>query len=205
MINLKNRNIFLTGATGGIGKEICYEFDREGCNVFATSTKRHDLRKLDEIYKAAIDAKQRLGHIDILINCAGIFEGDFEDIFSVNVKAPYVFIRQFQDEMMKRKWGRIVNIGSTSAYMGVSGSALYCASKHALLGLSRSFYKELKDYNVRVFCLSPGSVQTRMGKKINGDWNTFIDPKELAQYIIHILKYDSELITEEVTINRFRK
>ncbi len=205
MISLKNRNVFLTGATGGIGSEILKELTAEGCNIFPTSSFLYDLRKLDEIYKAAIDAKKELGYIDILINCAGVFEGDFSDIFSVNVKAPYVFIRQFEDEMKKRKWGRIVNIGSTSAHMGVAGSALYCASKHALLGLSRSFYKELNPYNIRVFCISPGTVKTKMGKMIKGDWNTFIDPKELAQYIVYILKFDSELITEEVTINRFRK
>lgn len=205
MINLKHRNVFLSGGSGGIGSAIYDKLLEEKCNVFTFNSKQYDLRKLDEIYKAAFDAKIQLGHIDILINCAGIFDGDFDEIFSVNVKAPWVFIRQFQEEMMTRKWGRIVNIGSTSAYMGVPGTALYCASKHALLGLSRSFFKELKDYNVRVFCISPGSVKTEMGKKINGDWNTFIDPKELAEYIVHILKYDNELITEEVTINRFRK
>ncbi len=223
MISLKGKNVFLTGATGGLGKEIAKILTEEKCNLFLTATnqkrldkfakelgknvkaKRGDLREIEDICGLITCAKKTFGNIDILINCAAVFKAKFNAIFTINVEAPYLFIRGFSKDMKKNKWGRIVNIGSTSAYMGVVGSALYCATKHALLGLSRSFYKELNPYDIRVFCLSPGSIQTNMGKSIKGDWNTFLEPKEVAEYIVNTMKYDKQLITEEVTINRFNK
>jgi len=205
MINLKGKNVFLTGATGGIGSEFLKQLTFEKCNIFPTYTFLHDFRNENHIYEAVMDCKKEFDHIDILINCAGIFTGNFNDMFNINVKAPYIFMEEFKKDMIERKWGRIVNICSSSAYKGVADTPLYCASKHALLGLSRSFYEDLKKHNIRVFSVSPGTVQTKMGRLIKGDWNTFINPKELVKYIINIIKYDNELIIEEIKINRFRR
>ncbi len=80
--------------------------------------------------------------------------------------------------MVKNKWGRIVNVGSSSAYSGFRETSIYCASKHAILGLSRAIYNELKDYNVRTFCISPGSIKTEMGKQVkNQKFDTFYPTK----------------------------
>ena len=73
-----------------------------------------------------------------------------------------------------------------------------------MLGISRSLYDELKDYNIKTFCFSPGSVKTRMGKKVkNQDFSTFIEPEELSKYITLTISFDSDMITEEIKINRF--
>tara|TARA_R110001592_G_scaffold192981_1_gene440064 strand:- start:464 stop:685 length:222 start_codon:yes stop_codon:yes gene_type:complete len=71
--------------------------------------------------------------------------------------------------------------------------------------MSRSFYDELKDHNIKTFCFSPGSVKTEMGKKVkNQDFSTFIDPEELAEYIVFTISFDSDMISEELRINRFK-
>ena len=96
-----------------------------------------------------------------------------------------------------------MNVASSSAYNGSADTGLYCASKHALLGLSRSLYQELKPYGIRTYTVSPGSILTDMGATdTRQDFSTFLDPKEVAEYILFIVSYHNELIAEEVRLNR---
>lgn len=228
---LKNRNCFLTGATGGIGMKIAEQMVARGCNVFLTSSDEQglktmkeaiegvevfyeagDLNKMEDMQRIIHKAKEKFGHIDILINCAGVFPvkflaasslEDFDNCFNVNVRAPFLFCKAFCDEMVRNKWGRIVNIGSSSAYSGFKETSIYCASKHALLGFSRALQAELKEHNVRTFCISPGSVKTEMGKLVkNQVFDTFIDPKEIAEYIVFIISFDKEMVSDEIRLNR---
>ena len=159
------------------------------------------------------NVRDTIKSVDVLVNCAGVFivksisessVEDFERCFNVNVKAPFFLSKVFSKDMIKKKWGRIINIGSSSSYNGYRGTSLYCSSKHALLGLSRSLYDELKDYNIKTFCFSPGSVKTKMGKKVkNQDFSTFIEPEELSRYVVLTISFDSDMISEELRINRF--
>lgn len=228
---LRNKNCFLTGATGGIGICIAKKMTENGCNLFLTSHNAEelkkikeelknvkvayepgDLNKVEDIERIIDKAKREFGTIDILINCAGIFQvkslldsklEDFESCFNVNVKAPFLLCKAFYPSMIKNKWGRIVNIGSSSAYGGTKNTAIYCASKHAILGLSRALYPELKESGVRVFCVSPASVKTEMGKKVTWqDYNTFIDPEDIAEYISFIISFDGDMVVDEVRLNR---
>jgi short-subunit dehydrogenase len=235
--SLKNRNVFLTGASGGIGEKLALQFASAGCNLFLTGRNNKrlevlvekilqinnnisvnhrsgDLESLDDVNSLISSARHALGSVDILVNCAGsfvvkpIFESsleDFENCFNVNVRAPFLFSKEFAKSMLMGGWGRIINIGSSSSYSGFGDTSLYCASKHALLGLSRSLYDELKEHNIKTFCFSPGSVKTEMGKKVkNQDFSTFIDPVELAEYIVFTISFDSDMISEELRINRFK-
>ena len=237
LASLKGKNVFLTGATGGIGRELAFQFARSGCNLFLTGRERErlsdladsilaednqvtvsfqagDLENSQDVLSRVDRAIHSLGGIAILVHCAGsfivksLFESsldDFDKSFNVNVRAPFVFSREFAKSMSKAGWGRIINIGSSSSYSGFSNTSLYCSSKHALLGMSRAFYDELKDHNIKTFCFSPGSVKTEMGKKVkNQDFSTFIDPVELAEYIVFTISFDSDMISEELRINRFK-
>jgi len=230
---LKDRNVFITGATGGLGAHIAVELSQQGCNIYLTGREPNklktikdvvnlgrgraydgvgDLRSLEDVDFLINDAKDKLGSVDILVNCAGVFTvkplskssiEDFEDCFNVNVKAPFLFSKEFIKDMSKNKWGRIVNIGSSSAYSGFKNTSVYCSSKHALLGLSRALYDEYREDNVRTFCFSPGSIKTEMGKKVkNQDFSTFIDPREIAKYIAFTIGFDGEMVSEEIRLNR---
>ena len=232
--SLRSKNVLLTGASGGIGESLALEFAKAGCNLFLTGRDSDKLKilknkvaKMDssiDVFSAFCDLEKDLESlvlevrdtiktIDILVNCAGVFvvkpmrdtsTEDFDACFNVNVKAPYFLSKVFSSDMVERKWGRIVNIGSSSSYNGFKETSLYCSSKHALLGLSRSIYDELKEHNIKTFCFSPGSVKTEMGKRVkNQDYSTFIDPIELSKYIVLTISFDSDMIAEELRINRF--
>ena len=150
--------------------------------------------------------------ISILVNCAGVFPtgeinetslDEFDRCFNINLKAIYIISNELFPYMAKRNWGRIINIGSSSSYFGFKGTAIYCSSKHALLGLSRSMHLEWKEYGIRVHIISPGSVKTKMGRKVKGqDFKTFIHPDEIAQSVIEIISYDGNMIIDEVRLNR---
>ena len=91
---------------------------------------------------------------------------DFDKCFDINIKSAFILCKEFSQEMVSKKWGRIVNIGSSGAYNGRKKTIIYRATKHALLGLSRSLHNELKEYNVRTYCVSPGPIKTSMGEEI---------------------------------------
>lgn len=233
---LEHKNCFITGATGGLGRCIAMQMAKESCNLFLTSKTVPKLRalkqellsignqnisicfgsgdfsRIEDIERIIRRAKGKFEHIDILINCSGVFPvkslfqskvKDFDTCFNINVRAPFMFSRAFSPEMVRNRWGRIVNIGSSSAYKGSKETTIYCASKHALLGLSRSLHDELKKENVRTFCVSPGSIKTAMGKKVkNQSYDSFIDPHEIAEFIAFLISFDGEMVSEEILLNR---
>ena len=112
--------------------------------------------------------------------------------------------------MIKNRWGRIVNIASSGAYNGLRNTAIYRSSKHALLGLSRSLHNELKEFNVRTFCISPGPIKTDMGKDIikkenpNENYETFMKPNEIAEFITFAISFDNNLISPEIRLGRIK-
>ena len=232
MIKLKNKMVFITGATGGIGTSLSSEFAGHGCSLLLSGRNSTKLKnmcdKLIEEYNiqaeyivADLSKQSDLDRIiaqyskkvDVLINNAGIFSNnkgsettnvEFDDCIAVNVRAPFILSREFGIQMKKKGFGRIVNIGSSLAYYGSGKSTAYCITKHALLGLSRSFFQEFRNTGVRVYNVSPGSTHTSMVKEEvqKQNYKTFLKPDEIAQYISYIISYNNELITEEIRLNR---
>ena len=102
-----------------------------------------------------------------------------------------------------RRAGRIVNIASSSAYAGFANTAAYCASKHGLLGFSRALDDELRGRGVRVIAVSPGSIKTPMGRKVRGQtYETFMDPREVADVIGDVASLDGSIVISEVRLGR---
>ena len=233
---LQGKNCLITGSTGGLGKEIAREFAKNGCNLFLPGRsieklnslkdeleknqikidfQQADLSDTDEIQKLFEKVKSTFSSIDILVNCAGVFPvkllsdstiDDFEKCFSVNVKAAFLLCKEFSQGMISKKWGRIVNIASSGAYNGRGKTVIYRASKHALLGLSRSLHSELREHNVRIFCVSPGSIKTPMGKSVIGQsYETFLNPTEIAELIVHLISFDNEMVSHEIQLNRMNQ
>ena len=239
---LKNKNCLITGSTGGLGREIVIELAKKGCNLFLVGTNRKkletlksklennnnniiikyqilDLRNDDEINLLVKKIRQEFLHIDILVNCAGIFPvneinnstiEEYDSCMSLNVRAPFILSKEFSKDMIKNGWGRIVNIASSGAYNGLKNTLIYRSSKHALLGMSRSLYNELKEHNVRIFCVSPGPIKTDMGKDIiqkenpNENYESFMNPKEVAEFITFVINFDNNLVSPEIRLGRIK-
>ena len=239
---LEKKNCLITGATGGLGKQIAIELAKKNCNLFLTARQNKKIEKLnDELEKTnknnLIKYKQcnlqeteelndliqkirdEFSSIDILVNCAGIFPvspisqstlEQYDSCMNLNVRVPFVLSKEFSKDMIKNRWGRIVNIASSGAYNGLKNTAIYRSSKHALLGLSRSLHNELKEFNVRTFCISPGPIKTDMGKDIvkkenpNENYDTFMNPNEIAEFITFAISFDNNLISSEVRLGRIK-
>lgn len=222
--------ILVTGGTSGIGLEVVKLFSKKGNKVYVfgrDSTKiddlklqnvyfyKVDLRNLNDVEKSCKDilSKEDAG-VDIIVNSAGIFllksceeltVQDYSEIFDVNVRAPIFITKFFIKQMKKKSKGKIFNIGSSSSYNGGRLTSLYCASKHALLGYSKSISDELKNCGIRVCNLSPSSTKTKMGKMplaSNQLYETFIDPKEVAETLYFISRFEGNMEIKELLLNR---
>ena len=149
------KNVLITGATGGIGKSLVSKFNKNGFNVCATGTNTEKLSELDrkygknikcircdlsnenEIKELITQAKEYFGNINILINNAGIAkdnifirmsEGEWDDVIKVNLSANFKLTKLVIKDMVKSKWGRVVNISSDAAKIGNPGQANYVAT-----------------------------------------------------------------------------
>ena len=192
MISFKNKNILITGATGGIGNELVKKFITLGANVFATGTKSE---KLDMIKKKYPEARVKkfdiseharieefidnvvleLGGLDVLINNAGITmdnlsirmkDEEWTKVINVNLNSTFLLSKHSIRKMLKNKFGRIVNITSVVGHTGNLGQSNYAASKAGIIGMSKSLAVEYAKKNITVNCVSPGFITSEMTMNI---------------------------------------
>jgi|ETNmetMinimDraft_12_1059888.scaffolds.fasta_scaffold104391_1 short-subunit dehydrogenase len=209
-------NLFLTGRNSKRLENLKKKIEKEDTDLKVRICIA-DLSKRSEIKKVIKKVRSSFSNIDILVNSAGIFPvkllketemEDFDMCFNVNIITPFLLTQEFSKEMKNNRWGRIINIGSSGAYSGRARGSIYRSTKHALLGLSKAITKELRDYHVRVFCISPGPTKTKMGKSIlkkdspNENFNTFIEPDDIAKFTVHLISFDTELFIQEIRLGR---
>ena len=189
-MKLQNKIAVITGAGKGIGKATAELFIKEGAKVILTSRNISDLEQIvsdnesdkdnitiiagdiskeDTIQKVIDETISKYGRIDILVNNAGfsVFDNmvdskteDFDAIFNTNIRALYLITKGFLPHMIKEQSGTIINIASVAGKQGFATGSIYCASKHAVMGLSRALMLEVRQYNIRVCAICPGSVAT---------------------------------------------
>lgn len=189
-MKLLNKIAVITGAGKGIGRAAAELFLQQGAKVVLTSRnlseledisdsfkdKKNnfriiagDISKEDTIAKVIDETIGSFGKIDILVNNAGfsVFDNmvdsktaDFDAIFGTNIRALYLITKGFLPHMIKESSGTIINISSIAGKQGFATGTIYCASKHAVMGLSRALLLEVRKYNIRVVALCPGSVAT---------------------------------------------
>jgi len=189
-MKLQSKIAVITGAGKGIGKATAELFIDEGAKVVLTSrnvanleqiinyneSKKDnitiiagDISKEDTIGKVIDETISKYGRIDILVNNAGfsVFDNlvdskteDFDAIFNTNIRALYLITKGFLPSMIKEQSGTIINIASVAGKQGFATGSIYCASKHAVMGLSRALMLEVRQYNIRVCAICPGSVAT---------------------------------------------
>ena len=232
MFDLEGKKALITGASGGIGKEIAkvlIEHNAEVCisgrnheelNALKNSLgkKCHvvtcDLSKKDEIIELVKKADEFMGYIDILVNNAGITkdniflrmsENEWEDVLNVNLNSTFNILKLITKGMVKRKYGRIINISSVVGVTGGAGQVNYSASKAGLIGLTKSLSQEIATRNITVNCIAPGFIETPMTEKLDDKrkdailnsipMNRIGKPKDLSSAIIFLASKESSYIT----------
>ena len=192
MISFKNKNILITGATGGIGNELIKKFFSLGANIVATGTKSEKLDIIKKKYtsikilKFNISEHSRieefidnivleLGGLDILINNAGINadnlsirmkDEEWKKVIDINLTSTFLLCKYSIKKMLKNKFGRIVNITSIVGHTGNIGQSNYAASKAGIIGMSKSLAIEYAKKNITVNCVSPGFIISDMTMNI---------------------------------------
>lgn len=194
MFDLSGRKALVTGASGGIGEEIARILHAQGAIVGLHGTRVEKLETLAnelgervhifpanlsdraEVKALGEKAEADLGGVDILVNNAGITkdglfvrmsDADWDSVIEVNLTAVFRLTRELTHPMMRRRYGRIINITSVVGVTGNPGQANYCASKAGMIGFSKSLAQEIATRNVTVNCVAPGFIESAMTDKLN--------------------------------------
>lgn len=193
MIDLTGNIALITGATGGIGGGIAKMLYDAGATVALSGTRTEVLETIaaelgDRAHvfpcnlgdPNSVDAlipavEEKLGKVDILVNNAGITkdglilrmkDDDWQSVVDVNLGAPFRLSRAVIRGMMKRRYGRIINITSIVGVTGNPGQANYCATKAGIIGLSKSLAQEVASRNITVNCVAPGFITSAMTESL---------------------------------------
>ena len=192
MIDFKNKNILITGASGGIGNALVKKFVSLGGNVLGAGTKsekldlikkkypsikvkRFDMSEHSRIEEFIDNVTLELGGLDILVNNAGtnldnlslrMKDEEWKKVIDINLTATFLLSKYAIKKMLKNKFGRIVNITSVVAHTGNVGQSNYAASKAGIIGMSKSLAIEYAKKNITINCVSPGFIVSDMTMNI---------------------------------------
>ena len=195
-MNLKNKKILITGASGGIGKCLVEKFNNLGSKIIATGTNEEKLSDLKKNFPNIDIEKFRLNEhekiesfiekidktfngLEILVNNAGITldnlsirlsEENWNKVVDVNLTSTFLMCKFAIKKMLKQKKGKIINITSIVGHTGNIGQANYAASKAGIVAFSKSLALEYARKNININCVSPGFIKTEMTGKINEEF-----------------------------------
>jgi 3-oxoacyl-[acyl-carrier protein] reductase len=194
MISLKNKNIIVTGASGGIGNSIVEKLNENGANVLATGTRIEKLEELKEkfknikILKFDVSEHEKIegfinsateelgGSLDCIVNNAGITKDnltirmsleEWTKVIDINLTATFLMSKYSIKKMLRNKSGKIINITSVVGHTGNVGQANYTASKAGIVAMSKSLAIEYAKKNININCISPGFISTAMTDQID--------------------------------------
>ena len=194
MSNLENKNIIVTGASGGIGNSIIKKLNESGANILASGTRiekleeikknfenikilKFDISQSDKIEEFIENATNELGgSLDGIVNNAGITQDnlairmsldDWQKVININLTSTFLMSKFAIKKMLKNKSGKVVNITSVVGHTGNLGQANYTASKAGIVAMSKSLAIEYAKKNININCISPGFIKTAMTDKID--------------------------------------
>ena len=204
MSNLENKNIIVTGASGGIGNAIIKKLNEGGANILASGTRIEKLEELKKKYekikilKFDISQSEKIeefienatkelgGSLDGIINNAGITQDnlairmsleEWQKVININLTSTFLLSKFAIKKMLKNKSGKIVNITSVVGHTGNLGQANYTASKAGIVAMSKSLAIEYAKKNININCISPGFIKTTMTDKIDEKFKEVIISK----------------------------
>jgi 3-oxoacyl-[acyl-carrier protein] reductase len=194
MNDLKDKNIIVTGASGGIGNSIVKKLNDSGANILASGTKvekledlkskfkniktlKFDISQIDKIEEFVDKATNEIGgNLDCIINNAGITQDnlairmsleEWKKVIDINLTSTFLLSKFSIKKMLKNKSGKIINITSIVGHTGNVGQANYTASKAGIIAMSKSLSIEYAKKNININCISPGFIKTAMTEKID--------------------------------------
>ncbi len=225
----------VTGGTRGIGKAICFALEKKGYKVIAIGRSEKSIADLDQIAQqnnldiitckldvadtaAVNDTFEKLaeehGGIAVLVNNAGITrdnllmamtDEEFDQVIDTNLKSCFAAMRAACRPMIRKRWGRIINIASVSGVVGNAGQANYAASKAGMVGMTKSVARELAKRGVTANCIAPGFITTDMTDvlpdkvkdmaKAGIPMNRFGLPEEIASAVAFLASDEASYIT----------
>ena len=225
----ESKKILITGASRGIGRDIALNSKEKGYKVLGTSTTNEGVSSLKEngIHGLQLDLNdkksvesfnglltQEHSDITVLVNNAGITrdnivlrmsEEEWTDVLNVNLHGAFKVTKTVLKFMLKKRWGRILNITSTSASIGNRGQANYAAAKAGIEAFSKSLAKEVGSRGITVNAIAPGYIQTDMTKVISENvkeeilsqipLSRFGKPEEISQLVDFLISDEASYIT----------
>ena len=203
MKDLKNKNIVVTGASGGIGNSIIKKLNECGANILASGTRiekleelkskfnnikilKFDISQSEKIEEFIENSTRELGGLDCIVNNAGITQDnlairmgieEWKKVIEVNLTSTFLMSKFAIKKMLKIKKGKIVNITSVVGHTGNVGQANYSASKAGIVAMSKSLAIEYAKKNININCISPGFIKTAMTDKIDDKFKEMIVSK----------------------------
>ena len=204
MTDLKEKNIIVTGASGGIGNSIVENLNKAGANIIASGTRLEKLEELKnkfsniKILKFDISQSEKIeefiekatnelgGSLDCIVNNAGITQDnlairmsheEWQKVININLTSTFLMSKFSIKKMLKNKSGKIVNITSVVGHTGNLGQANYSASKAGIIAMSKSLAAEYAKKNINVNCISPGFIKTAMTDKLDDKFKETIITK----------------------------
>jgi 3-oxoacyl-[acyl-carrier protein] reductase len=208
-MNLKSKKVLITGATGGIGYSLVEKFYNLGSTVIATGTNEERLANLKKKFPSILIEKFKLNEhdkieefverveknsegLDILINNAGITldnlsirltEENWKKVLDINLTSSFLMCKHVIKKMLRKKYGKIINITSIVGHTGNLGQANYAASKAGIVAFSKSLAIEYAKKNININCVSPGFIKTDMTDKISEDFKKILISKIPSGYL----------------------
>lgn len=232
MFDFTENTALITGATGGIGGIIARALHAQGAIVGISGRNTDkletlakelgdrvhilpaDLSSTDSVKDLVKRAEDAMGKIDILVNNAGLTrdglsmrmsDEDWQDVLDVNLTAPFKLAQAVQRGMMKRRYGRIINITSIVGVTGNPGQCNYAASKAGMIGWSKSMAAEVASRGITINCIAPGFIATAMTDALNDDQKTAINAKipagkmgqseDIAAAAVYLASKEAEYMT----------
>ena len=237
-IDLSGRSALVTGSTRGIGRAIAETLASCGAKVAVVGRDRAratevaaqfpsgaaqgfacDVGDVASVTKLVADVERDLGAVDILVNNAGLTrdnvlvrlkDDDWDSVIDANLRGAFVAIRAATRGMMKRRWGRVINIASIVGIVGNKGQSNYAASKAGLIGLTKSVAKELASRNILANVVAPGFIDTDMTASMTPEARTMLSqqiplerlgtPKDVAGIVGFLASDFAAYITGQVFV-----